>query len=104
MVTSEWVSESFDSFIETQAGCSSCFFFLYSVSLTGSSGGHRDGKYAALQNSPTHQPVKSPTPPTHSLDPLSREEQGSRDWVQLNKNLRRSSLCAWFLLHVGMGL
>lgn len=82
MVTSEWMGESFDSFIKTQAGYSSCvflFFLLYSVSLTGSSEGHRDGKYAALQNSPTHQPVNSPTPPTHSLDPLSRGEQGSRD-------------------------
>lgn len=34
----------------------------------------------------THQPVQSPTPPTHSLDRLSRGKQESRDWVLLNES------------------
>lgn len=46
----------------------------------------REAGLRAAKNSTTHQPVKSPTPPTHSLDRLSRGEQESRDWVALNES------------------
>lgn len=56
----------------------------YTFSLRGSSEGQRREVWTTT-NSTTHQPAKSPTPPPHSLDRLSRGEQESRDWVLLNK-------------------
>lgn len=41
-------------------------------SFKGSSQGHRDGKYGPLT---THKPVKSPAPPTHSLDDSAGESR-----------------------------
>lgn len=61
----------------------SCFvlIFINGVQVKGA-----DRKYKPLKIQLFIKSVKSPTPPTHSLDRLGGGEQESRDWLPLKNS------------------